>query len=104
MTKKHDQRQVGEFRQHQVGLYIDEEDHRPILTPMIPTTPHYAEALTASNRRKVHIVPSMRLASSGESAHVVTRRQLLLTPMSLVGCGPVGQASGRPWEREGCVH
>ena len=51
------------------------------LTPTIPTTPHYAEALTASwNRRMVHIVPTL-LASSGESARVVTRRQLLLTPM-----------------------
>jgi hypothetical protein len=76
---------------------------RPILTPSIPTTPHYAEALTASNRRMVHIVPSTRLASSGESARVVTRRQLLLTPIQLVGCRQVGQASGRPWEREGCV-
>ena len=55
---------------------------RPILTPTVPTTPHYAEALTpSSNRRMVHIVPSARLASSGESARVVTRRQLLLTPM-----------------------
>jgi hypothetical protein len=50
--------------------------------PDDPTTPHYAEALTASSyRRMVHIVPSTRLASSGESARVVTRRQLLLTPM-----------------------
>jgi hypothetical protein len=32
---------------------------RPILTPTVPTTPHYAEALTpSSNRRMVHIVPS----------------------------------------------
>jgi hypothetical protein len=69
-----------------------------------PDTPHYAEALTASsNRRMVHMVPSTRLASSGESAPVVRRRQLLLTPRSLVGCGQVGQASGRPSEHEGCV-
>jgi hypothetical protein len=49
------------------------------------------------------IVPGTRLASSGASARVVTRRQLLLTPMELVDCGQVGHASGRPWEREGCV-
>jgi hypothetical protein len=67
------------------------------LTPTIPTTPHDAEALTASsNRRMVHIVPSTLLASSGESARMVTRRQLLLTPTSLVGCRQVGQTSGHP--------
>ena len=50
--------------------------------PDDPDNPHYAEALTASsNRRMVHIVPSTLLASSGESARVVTRRQPLLTSM-----------------------
>src|SRR5215211_9094942 len=50
--------------------------------PDDPDTRHYAEALTASsNRRMVHIVPSTRLASSGDSARVVRRRPLLLTPM-----------------------
>jgi len=42
------------------------------------------------------IVPSTRLASSGDSARVVRRRQLLLIPMSLVGCRQVGHASARP--------
>jgi hypothetical protein len=37
------------------------------------------------------IVPSTRLASSGDSARVVRRRQLLLIPMSLVGCRQVGR-------------
>jgi hypothetical protein len=57
----------------------------------------------ASNGQMAHIAPSTRLASSGGSARVVTRRQLLLTSMQLGGCGQVGPASGRPWEREGCV-
>jgi hypothetical protein len=61
--------------------------------PDDPDNPHYAEVLTASsNRRMAHIIPSTRLASSGESARVVRRRQLLLTPMSLVGCRQVEHA------------
>jgi hypothetical protein len=47
-------------------------------------------------RRMVHVVLRTRLASSGDSAPVVRRRQLLLTPMSLVGCRQVEHASGRP--------